>query len=125
MINAILNQLQQLTKKLKDDINLDISDVRSANHESLLERNSEKLDSMEKLSSYKQKLNEELAKEFHSGVDISIYKDNIDDLEVKLKELYYLNGKLASIVLPVRQMYKDIIDDITRANGGSLIEVMA
>ena len=51
MINAILNQLQQLTKKLKDDINLDISDVRSANHESLLERNSEKLDSMEKLSS--------------------------------------------------------------------------
>ena len=125
MINTILNQLQQLTKKLKDDINLDISDVKSANHESLLERNSEKLDSMEKLSSYKQKLNEELAKEFHSGVDISIYKDNIDDLEVKLKELYYLNGKLASIVLPVRQMYKDIIDDITRANGGSLIEVMA
>ena len=125
MINNILNQLQELTKKLKDDINLDISDVRSANHESLLERNSEKLNSMEKLSLYKQKLNEELAKEFHAGIDISIYKDSIDELEVKLKELYYLNGKLASIVLPVRQMYKDIIDDITRANGGSLIEVMA
>ena len=125
MINNILNQLQQLTKTLKDDINLDISDVRAANHESLLERNSQKLDSMEKLSAYKQKLNEELAKEFHAGVDIAIYKDGIDELELKLKELYYLNGKLASIVLPVKQMYKDIIDDITRVNGGSLIEVMA
>ncbi len=125
MISTILDQLQQLTKILKDDINLDISDVRSANHESLLERNSQKLESMEKLSSFKQKLNEELAKEFHAGIDISIYKDNIDDLELKLKELYSLNAKLASIVLPVRQMYKDIIDEITVINGGSLIEVMA
>ena len=125
MINTILDQLQQLTKILKDDIILDISDVRLANHESLLERNSKKLESMEKLSSFKQKLNEELAKEFHAGVDISIYKDGIDDLEVKLKELYELNGKLASIVLPVRQMYKDIIDEITVVKGGSLIEVMA
>jgi hypothetical protein len=125
MINDILNQLQQLTKKLNDDINLDITDVRAANHESLLERNSQKLDSMEKLSQYKKKLNEELAKEFHAGVDITIYKDGIDNLEVNLKELYFLNGKLASIVLPVRQMYKDIIDDITIVNGGSLIEVMA
>ena len=125
MINTILDQLQQLTKILKDDILLDISDVRSANHESLLERNSQKLESMEKLSSFKQKLNEELSKEFQAGVDISVYKDSIDDLEVKLKELYLLNTKLASIVLPVRQMYKDIIDDITVINGGSLIEVMA
>ncbi len=125
MINNILDQLQQLTKKLKDDINLDIADVRAANHESLLERNSQKLDSMEKLSQYKKNLNEELAKEFHAGADISIYKNDIDSLEVNLKDLYYLNGKLASIVLPVRQMYKDIIDDITIVNGGSLIEVMA
>ena len=125
MITDILKQLEVLTVKLKDDINLDIIDVKSANHESLLERNSRKLSSMEDLASLKQKLNEELAKEFHAGVDITIYKDSIDQLEVKLKELYYLNGKLASIVLPVRQMYKEIIDDITKLNGGSLIEVMA
>ncbi len=125
MINSIISRLDQLTKKLKDDISLDILDVRSANHESLLERNSQKLESMEQLSLNKKKLNEELAKEFHSGVDIAIYKESIDDLEKKLKELYYLNGKLASIVLPVKQMYQDIIDDITKVNGGSLIEVMA
>ena len=125
MINNILDQLQQLTKSLNDDINLDIIDVKTANHESLLERNSKKLDSMDNLSHLKLKLNEELAKEFHDGVDITIYKDDIDKLELKLKELYYLNGKLASIVLPVKQMYKDIIDEITKINGGSLIEVMA
>ncbi|MEA3497769.1 MAG: hypothetical protein U9R16_01800 [Campylobacterota bacterium] len=125
MINNILDQLQQLTKSLNDDINLDIIDVKTANHESLLERNSKKLDSMDKLSHLKQKLNEELAKEFHNGVDITVYKDDIDKLELKLKELYYLNGKLASIVLPVKQMYKDIIDEITKINGGSLVEVMA
>ena len=42
-----------------------------------------------------------------------------------LKELYELNGRLASIVLPVKEMYKDIIDDLTKANGGNLVEVMA
>ena len=125
MINNILKELEQLTNKLKDDIKMDIIDVRSANHESLLSRNSEKLDSMEKLSSNKKKLNSELAKEFHAGIDISIYKSSIDELEKELKDLYYLNGKLASIVLPVKEMYKDIIDELTAKNGGNLIEVMA
>ncbi len=125
MIDKIIGDLLILTKSLKDDIELDIIDVKAANHEGLLERNSQKLDSMEKLASYKQNLNTKLSEAFHSGVDIAIYKDNIDILETKLKELYYLNGKLASIVLPVRQMYKDIIENITQINGGSLIEVMA
>jgi len=125
MINNILNELHILTQQLSDDINLDIIDVKTANHEALLKRNSQKIESMERLSELKIKLNEELANEFHGGVDITIYKENIDALEVKLKDLYYLNGRLASIVLPVKQMYKDIIDEITKINGGSLIEVMA
>lgn len=125
MITNTLEELKLLTQSLKDAINLDINDVKLANHESLLTRNDVKLESMEKLSELKQQLNSELAKEFHAGVDITVYKNSIDELETKLKELYLLNGKLASIVLPVRQMYKDIIDDITAINGGSLIEVMA
>jgi hypothetical protein len=125
MITNTLEELKLLTQSLKDAINLDINDVKLANHESLLTRNDVKLESMEKLSELKQQLNSELAKEFRAGVDITVYKNSIDELETKLKELYLLNGKLASIVLPVRQMYKDIIDDITAINGGSLIEVMA
>jgi len=125
MIEQLIEELLRLTQELKNDINLDIEDVRKANHESLLQRNSKKLDSMQRLSSSKVELNQELAKAFRAGVNVAIYKDNIDKLEYELKELYQLNGKLASIVLPVRQMYKDIIDEITQLNGGSLIEVMA
>jgi len=125
MIEQIINELLSLTLELKNDINLDIEDVRKARHESLLERNSKKLVSMEKLSANKVELNKQLAQAFREGVDVSIYKESIDNLEYELKELYNLNGRLASIVLPVRQMYKDIIDDITRRNGGTLIEVMA
>ena len=125
MINKILEQLVNLAEKLKNDIDLDIIDVKAANHSALLDRNKEKLDSMEQLTSLKKRLNDELAKEFHSGGDISIYREKVDNLEVKLKELYQLNGKLASIVLPVKDMYQNIIDDIKNMNGGSLVEVVA
>ena len=52
-----------------------------------------KLDSMEKLSSLKQQLNNELSKEFSAGKDVSLYKEPIDELERELRHLYYLNGK--------------------------------
>ncbi|MEA3316100.1 MAG: hypothetical protein U9Q30_09610 [Campylobacterota bacterium] len=125
MIDNTIEELMQLSQELYQDILLDINDVKKAKHDELLERNSKKLDIMEKLSLNKQKLNEELASEFHAGKDISIYKDSIDALESELRKLYKMNGKLAAIVLPVKEMYKDIIDDITRINGGALVEVMA
>ena len=125
MINQLIDELLRLTQELKNDINLDIDDVRKANHESLLQRNSKKLDSMEKLSSNKVELNKQLAQAFRDGEDVTVYKESIDRLEFELKELYQLNGKLASIVLPVREMYREIIDEITQLNGGSLVEVMA
>jgi len=125
MIDNTIKELMELSKELHKDILLDISDIKQAKHDKLLERNSKKLDIMEKLSSNKLKLNEELSQEFHAGKDISIYKDSIDTLEEELKKLYEINGKLASIVLPVKEMYKEIIDDITKMNGGALVEVMA
>jgi len=39
--------------------------------------------------------------------------------------LYELNKKLALIVQPIQQMYKDIVDDITEKNGGNLFNVKA
>ena len=80
---------------------------------------------MDNLTELKQKLNEELSTEYKKGEDISIYKESIDNLEKGLKELYELNGTLASLVLPVKEMYKDIIEEITIKNGGSLVEVRA
>ena len=125
MIEITVLELQSITSELKESILLDINDVKKANHESLVTRNDIKLTLMENLAELKQKLNIELAQEYKEGKDISIYKDGIDELESKLRELYELNGKLASIVLPVKEMYKEIINDITEQNGGSLVEVIA
>ena len=125
MINNTIEELKKVTEELKQSIVLDIEDVKQANHASLLERNNLKVDLMEKLSNNKQELNKKLAEAYKKGEDISVYKAAVDELETQLKELYELNGKLASIVLPVKEMYKDIIDEITKQNGGSLVEVMA
>ena len=125
MIDITILELKSVTDELKRSILLDISDVKKAQHESLVNRNALKLTLMEKLTSLKKELNEKLSLEYKEGKNISIYKEGIDELEVQLRELYSLNGKLSSIVLPVKEMYKDIIDEITKNNGGSLIEVMA
>ncbi len=125
MIDVTILELKSVTEHLKKSILLDIEDVKKANHENLVKRNSDKLTSMDLLTNLKQQLNNELSQEYKSGNDISIYKTSIDELEVELQNLYSLNGKLASIVLPVKEMYKEIIDEITEKNGGSLVEVMA
>ena len=125
MITTVVNTLTKTIKSLQDSIVSDIEDVKKANHDKLLERNDLKLDLMDNLKDQKEQLNQELAKQYHNGVDISQYKDSIDAIEDELRTLYELNGKLASIVLPVKEMYKEIIDEITHNNGGSLIEVMA
>jgi archaellum component FlaC len=125
MITNTIENLKSVTLELQNSIKEDIEDVKAAKHEALLERNNSKMDMMEKLSTLKKQLNDQLSAEFSEGKDVSVYKDSIDELEGELKHLYYLNGKLASIVLPVKEMYKDIIDEITASNGGSLVEVMA
>jgi len=125
MIDITILELKSVTEELKKSILLDIEDVKKANHEKLVKRNAEKLTLMETLSSLKQNLNTQLSDEYKSGKDISVYKESIDELELELRNLYELNGKLASIVLPVKEMYKEIIEEITKQNGGSLVEVMA
>ena len=125
MINSQVNNMIDMAITLKKAISEDIEDVKMANHEKLLDRNDMKLQLMEDISSSHQKLNELLATAMQNGEDINNYRDIINKLEEHLRELYELNGKLASIVLPVKQMYKQIIDDITYVNGGSMFEVTA
>jgi len=125
MIENIVSDLMETTNSLIKAVEEDMVDVRKAKHDSLLVRNEEKLVLMDKLANGKKELNEQLTIEYQKGNDISVYKESIDRLEDKLQELYTLNGRLASIVLPVKEMYREIIEDISKNNGGSLIEVMA
>ena len=125
MIKIIIEQMLINVKSLQQDILDDIEDVKEANHEKLLDRNDVKLEKMEQIAAAKEELNGALVKAVQSGEDVNIYREDVDKLENNLLELSSLNVRLASIVLPVKEIYKEIIDEITASNGGSLLEVRA
>mgnify|MGYP000128991858 CR=1 FL=1 len=125
MIESIVSNMSTLIIKLKSSITQDIEDIKLAKHEELLKRNDEKHFMIEQITSLKAELNKELVSEIQKGVDVNIYRKSVDSLEIELKELYELNKRLASIVLPVQQMYKDLVSEISAANGGNLFDIKA
>jgi len=125
MVDEIIDNMSSLVKQLQDSITQDIEDIKQAKHEELLHRNDEKHSMISEIANLKAKLNEELINQMQNGADVNIYREKVDYLEVQLKELYELNKRLASIVLPVQQMYKDLVDEITASNGGQIFDIKA
>jgi len=125
MIEETIDRMSKLVNNLQNSIKLDIEDVKNSKHESLLNRNDEKHNLINEITQLKAQLNNELVEKIQDGVDVNIYRDQMDTLEIKLKDLYELNKKLASIVLPVKQMYKELVEDITAANGGKIFDIQA
>lgn len=125
MIDKTINEMLKLVEELKNAINEDIEDIKKAKHENLLKRNDKKQELMENIASLKVKLNVSLVESLQNNEDINGYRVKVDNLEEELKNLHKLNAKLASIVLPVQQMYKDIVEEITIQNGGSVFEIKA
>ena len=123
MIKNITDEMSSLVLKMKDLINKDIEDIKAARHEKLLDRNDDKQEYMNQIIELRQTLNDELVKKMQDGIDINIYRNDVDSLEEVLKDLHKLNAKLASIVLPIKQMYKDIVDELTSQSGGNIIEI--
>lgn len=125
MIEVIIKNMNTLVDELKNAINLDMEDIKIAKTEELLNRNDKKLSIIENITKLKQNLNEELVKELQKGLDVNVYRDQADFLETNLKELNELNKKLASIVLPIQKMYKELIDDIATRHGGQIFDIKA
>ena len=125
MIESIIKNMSEFVGKLKDSINQDILDIKDAKHEELLKRNDEKHLMIDEITRLKAELNKELIKKIQKGEDVNIFRNSVDSLEIELKELYELNKKLASIVLPVQQMYKDLVSEIGAANGGRIFDIKA
>lgn len=125
MIDNIIKEMLILVTRMQDYIKQDIEDIKQAKHEELLTRNDEKQDMIEQITNYKKQLNQEILQELQNGVDVNIYREKVDALEVELKKLYESNRRLALIVEPIQQMYKDIVDEITDQNGGSFFDVKA
>lgn len=125
MVSKIVNDISDLVNELKTSINQDILDIKEAKHEELLKRNDEKHHMIDEIMNLKMQLNKELMLKIQEGEDVNIYRQSVDFLELQLKELYELNKKLASIVLPVQQMYKDLVSEIASANGGQIFDIKA
>ena len=125
MIENIVKDMSDLVDQLKSSINQDISDIKEAKHEELLKRNDQKHSMIDEIMNLKIQLNKELIALIQEGKDVNIYRESVDTLEVQLKELYELNKKLASIVLPVQKMYKDLVSEITAVKGGQLFDIKA
>ncbi|AXH10482.1 hypothetical protein CP960_12390 [Malaciobacter halophilus] len=125
MVEQTVETMIELIGNMKESIKLDIEDIKKAKHENLLDRNSEKEEWINQIASLKTQLNEEIVEAMKAGEDVNQYREKVDFLEEELKSLYKLNKQLASIVLPVQQMYKEIVEDLTKNNGGALLDVKA
>ena len=125
MIEVIVNKMSSLVNELKESINQGIKDIKEAKHEELLKRNDKKHLLIDEITNLKTELNQELVKKIQQGIDVNIYRKDVDFLEIQLKELYELNKKLASIALPVQQMYKELVSEISAANGGRIFDIKA
>lgn len=125
MVTDVVENMTKLVNELKDSIKQDIVDIKEGKNEGLLERNDHKHYLINEISSLKSELNRELISEMKAGVDVNMYREQVDSLEDELRELYELNKKLASIVLPIKQMYSDLVDEISAVNGGQIFDVKA
>ena len=120
MLLQNINKMIALTKQLQEYVEQDIVDVKSANHNSLFERNAIKTIKMDELLTAKKAISSQLS----DSDELYAYVDILNDLEKELQQLYTLNDSLASIVLPVNEIYKEILDDISNEQG-NLVEVNA
>ena len=125
MIENIVKDMSDLVDQLKSSINQDILDIKEAKHEELLKRNDQKHQMIDEIMALKMELNKELIILIQEEKDVNIYRESVDSLEIQLKELYELNKRLASIVLPVQRMYKDLVSEITEVKGGQLFDIKA
>jgi len=125
MIENVIAQMNSKIDSLKKSINEDIADIKEAKHENLLMRNDAKQALIDEIIFCKSELNKELVKEIQKGVDVNIFRAKVDNLENNLKDLYELNKKLSSIVLPIQNMYKELVNEFSSVNGGRIFDIKA
>ncbi|HJE03413.1 hypothetical protein AAX26_00424 [Aliarcobacter thereius] len=125
MIDNILNSMNTEIETLKEAINLDILDIKAGRNEELFQRNDMKYENINSIMEKKTQLNNELAKLLKNNIDVNVYREKVDYLEQNLKELYELNKKLANIVLPIKQMYKELVDEVSEKVGGHVFDIKA
>lgn len=125
MIDNILDSMNSEIDSLKAAIHQDILDIKNGKNEELFKRNDKKHDTINMIMQKKTELNSELARLIKDNFDVNIYRDKVNLLEENLKELYELNKKLANIVLPIKQMYKELVEEVSEKVGGQIFDLKA
>ena len=125
MVDKIVDNMQNLIEQLSEAINQDIEDIKASKNEELFVRNDKKNSIINEIMSQKIELNKELSTLIQNNFDVNIYRDKVNNLEDSLKDLYELNKKLANIVLPIKQMYKELLDEISEQSGGQIFDIKA
>ena len=125
MIENVIAQMNSKIDSLKKSINEDIADIKEAKHENLLMRNDAKQALIDEIIFCKSELNKELVKEIQKGVDVNIFRPKVDALEKNLKDLYELNIRLSAIVLPLQDMFKELVEEFSGVNGGRIFDIKA
>ena len=125
MVDKIVDNMQQLILELKNAITQDIEDIKASKHEELFGRNDRKNSIINEIMNQKVELNKELTTLIQNNFDVNVYRDKVNELEDGLKTLYELNSKLANIVLPIKQMYKELLDEISEQSGGQIFDIKA
>lgn len=125
MVDKIVDDMQNLIDELKGAINQDIEDIKLSKHEELLKRNDRKHSIIDEIMKKKSELNIELSKLIQQNFDVNIYRAKVDELETNLRDLNELNKKLANIVLPIKQMYKELLEELSSFSGGRFFDIKA
>ncbi len=125
MIEKTIENMTLKVEKLYEYIKQDIEDVKQAKHLELQKRNSSKEILIQDIAELKSKLDEQLVEKIQDGFDVNIYRASVDKLEEDLKKLYELNTNLSHLVLPIKKMYEELVEEITELNGGKIFDVKA
>ena len=125
MIFEIITKMKQSANAMKEILDQDMQDVKNANHKGLIERLEAKENIMQTLSDLKIELNSALVKAYQSGIDLNMYRESINDLESELVGIYNLNKNLGMVILPIKEMYRELAEELSEINGGSLYEIKA
>ncbi len=105
---------------LESIIKKDIEDLKSGNSDNLITRNEQKQTLVNKIQQTKHDLDNSLMALYNNGNDIEPYRSLIDNVEHKLHQLNKTNNELAYILLPLKDMYDNIIGDFFKENQSSI-----
>jgi cellulose biosynthesis protein BcsQ len=115
-INNILVDIRSLVLLIDQDIN----DLKTGGSKEVLSRNKLKQELINNIINYKKNIDIQLKNEYKLFNNIDKYKDNINNIEIELSYLNQKNNELAYILLPLKDLYDNIIQDFFHQNNSTV-----